>query len=309
MSEQRTGEPVTIVTVTYSSGDHLMAFLDSLPEATARPYRVVLVDNGSTDGAPEKAAERSEIELIHSGGNVGYGRGANIGVDAAATEWVVVVNPDIVWRPGSLDTLLNAGIRWPRGGAFGPAILTAEGDLYPSARALPSLGRGVGHALCGWWWPGNPWTRTYRQERGTPTEGAVGWLSGSCLVLRREAFLAVHGFDPSYFMYFEDVDLGDRLGAAGWLNVYVPDAVVEHSGGHATSKAGDVMVREHHRSAYRYLARRYAGPGWLPVRLALRLGLGARSALSQVIGRVGRGARPTRSGDVLEEHSAGVVQR
>lgn len=302
MSAARTGEPVTVVAVTYSSGDYLTAMLDSLPEATTRPYRVILVDNASTDGAPEKAAERPEVELIPSGGNVGFGRGVNIGVDAADTEWVAIINPDVVCRPGSLDTLLNAGARWPRGGAFGPAIITGEGDLYPSARALPSLGRGVGHALCGWWWPDNPWTRTYRQESGTPVEGAVGWLSGSFLAVRREAFLAVHGFDPAYFMYFEDVDLGDRLGAAGWLNVYVPDAVVEHSGGHATAQVGDVMLREHHRSAYRYLARRYAGPGWFPVRLALRLGLGARSALSRVVGRIGRGAQPTRHGDILNDY-------
>ena len=103
--------------------------------------------------------------------------------------------------------------RWPAGGAFGPAIVTPDGQLYPSARALPSLGRGIGHALAGWWWPTNPWTASYRQERESPVEGECGWLSGSALLVRREAFEAVGGFDPKYFMYFEDVDLCDRLGA------------------------------------------------------------------------------------------------
>src|SRR6185437_7241830 len=104
---------------------------------------------------------------------------------------------------------------------LGPAILSPDGTLYPSARQLPSLGRGIGHALCGWWWPSNPWTAAYRRERGVPTERLAGWLSGSCMLVRREAFDAVGGFDPAYFMYFEDLDLCERIGRAGWQNVYV----------------------------------------------------------------------------------------
>lgn len=291
---------LTVVVVTYSPGPTLGAFLDSLQKATTASYRVVIVDNGSSDGAAERAAaEYPETELIRAGGNLGFGRAANVGAARADGEWLVIANPDVSWRPGSLDVLLDATERWPRGGAFGPAILT-DGSLYPSARALPSLGRGIGHALLGWWWPANPWTRAYRRERGTPSEGAVGWLSGSCLLLRRAAFEAVGGFDPAYFMYFEDLDLCERLGGAGWQNVYVPDAVVSHIGGHATSQCRTEMVSEHHRSAYRYLSRRYAGARWLPLRLALRVGLAGRSALSRLVYAVGEGARPTRRADVLE---------
>ena len=88
--------------------------------------------------------------------------------------------------------------------------------MCPSARALPRLGQGIGHAVLGWWWPGNPWTRSYRAERELVTERPAGWLSGSCLLLRRAAFDEVGGFDPGYFMYFEDLDLGERLGRAGF---------------------------------------------------------------------------------------------
>src|SRR5659263_451997 len=94
-------------------------------------------------------------------------------------------------------------------------------DSHPAARELPSLTQGAGHALFGRIWPGNPWTRAYqRRQQQAGTERAAGWLSGACLVLRREAFEAVGGFDPSYFMFFEDLDLGERLGRAGWSNVY-----------------------------------------------------------------------------------------
>ena len=79
----------------------------------------------------------------------------------------------------------------------------------------------------------------YRQETAAACERTAGWLSGSCLLLRREAFDSVDGFDSRYFMYFEDVDLGDRIGRAGWLNVYVPEAEVVHIGGHSTARASE----------------------------------------------------------------------
>ena len=290
---------VRVVVVTYWPGESLASFLDSLVDATTRAVHVVLADNGSGDGAPEAAAERPGVTLLPPGSNLGYGGGANLGARGGDEPWLVVANPDITWHKGALDTLLDAAERWPRGGAFGPAILTPGGDLYPSARAFPTLGRGIGHALCGWWWPGNPWTKSYRQEAGGPVEGPAGWLSGSCMLLRRTAFDEVGGFDPGYFMYFEDLDLCRRLADAGWQSVHVPTAVVEHTGAHSTRRSRNAMLRAHHASAYRYLAGQYGGLRWAPVRLALRLGLAARYRLSLLVRGLGEGAKPTRSGSVL----------
>jgi len=297
MSRARAAEPVAVVVVTYSPGDALTTFLDSLPTATNRPVDVVLADNGSDDGSIQRAAQRPDVRVLATGANLGYGRAANLGVRETTAEFVAVCNPDIEWEPGSLDQLLAAADRWPKGAAFGPLIHTPEGAIYPSARALPSLGRGIGHALFGWWWPANPWTAAYRVEREAPRERTAGWLSGSCLLLRRDAFDAVGGFDPGYFMYFEDLDLGDRLGRAGWQNVYVPAAVVLHTGGHATSRDAARMATEHHRSAWRYLSGRYDGWRWLPLRLALRVGLAIRSWLAGRIPRIAAGAEAQRHED------------
>ncbi|ATE57208.1 MULTISPECIES: glycosyltransferase family 2 protein [Actinosynnema] len=278
----RYGDDLAVVTVTYSPGDTLDRFLDTLAGATTRPVRVVLADNGSTDGVPERAAaDRDDVEFVPTGGNLGYGGGANRGVAALddSIGWIVIANPDLEWGEGSLDRLLDAATRWPRGGAFGPLVREPDGEVYPSARLLPSLGRGIGHALFAKVWPSNPWTREYRQERTGITERTAGWLSGSCLLLRREAFDSVDGFDARYFMYFEDVDLGDRMAKAGWLNVYVPTAEVVHIGGASTKKASGRMLAAHHSSAYRYLSDRHQGLVWAPMLLAVRLGLGLRLKL------------------------------
>lgn len=288
-----------VVVVTYSPGPSLASFLASLRPATTAPYTVVLADNGSIDGAPEAAAGPG-VRLVPTGGNLGYGRAANVGASAAGEPWLVVANPDVVWEPGALDALLAAAARWPTAGCLGPAIRTPSGELYPSARAFPSLGRGTGHAMFGWWWPTNPWTRSYRAEVGTPVEGTTGWLSGSVMLLRRQAFEQVGGFDPAYFMYCEDMDLCRRLAEAGWSNVYVPSAVVTHEGGQATFRVAGPMLREHHRSLYRYLSRQYAGPALAPLRGLLALGLLTRYLVAARVRSMGEGAAPTRSADVLD---------
>jgi N-acetylglucosaminyl-diphospho-decaprenol L-rhamnosyltransferase len=289
-----------VVVVTYSPGETLPRFLDSLAAAATVPYDVVLADNGSTDGSVERASARPEVELRRTGGNLGYGRAANIGAAGHEGEWLVVANPDLEWEPGSVDTLLEAAGRWPGAGCLGPAIRTPQGALYPSARAFPSLGRGIAHALLGPFWPGNRWTRAYRAEVGRPVEGTTGWLSGSCMLLRRRAFDGVGGFDPTYFMYCEDMDLCHRLALAGWQNVYVPSAVITHRGAQATSRAARTMAAEHHRSLYRYLSRQYDSAGQAPLRAVLRLGLWLRYLVSTRVRSVREGAAPTRSADLLE---------
>jgi N-acetylglucosaminyl-diphospho-decaprenol L-rhamnosyltransferase len=295
-----------VVAVTYSPGQALEGFIESLGAATTRPVEVVLADNGSTDGAPQAAAARyPHVRVLHTGGNVGYGAAVNAGLAGRTSGYALVANPDVHFEPGSVDELLAVAARWPRAATVGPAIRTPEGELYPSARDLPRLSTGAGHALLGWFWPANPWTARYRREREEPRERPAGWLSGSCFLVDLEAFWSVGGFDPGYFMYFEDVDLAERLGRRGWLHVYAPSALVVHEGGHATRREPHRMARVHHTSALRYLSRQYPGRWHAPLRGALRAGLGARMLLSYVSGRVAAGARFQRSAPT----AAGVAGR
>jgi N-acetylglucosaminyl-diphospho-decaprenol L-rhamnosyltransferase len=271
---------LTVVTVTYSPGSHLDRFLSSLTVATDVPVQVVIADNGSTDGAPEEAVQRYPgTRLLHTGANLGYGTAANRAVATvpADQEYVLVANPDVVWSPGSIDALLDAAERWPQAGALGPLIRDPDGSIYPSARHLPSLVRGGMHAVVGFVWKSNPWTKSYRQEHLQPSERSVGWLSGSCLLLRRKAFEAVGGFDERYFMYMEDVDLGDRLGRAGWLNVYVPGSEILHDKGHSTGRDPARNLRAHHDSTYIYLSDRHIAWWQAPLRWTMKTALLVRA--------------------------------
>jgi N-acetylglucosaminyl-diphospho-decaprenol L-rhamnosyltransferase len=272
---------VAVVCVTYHPGPELASFATSLATATARPVRLVLVDNGTDPTVVDAVARDHGAEVVRSGANLGYGRAANLAASGADEPWLVVANPDVVWHAGSLDELLAAAQRHPTAGALGPAVLNVDGTLYPSARELPSLTQGVGHALLGRVWPHNPWTRAYqaRQERTGTGERTAGWLSGACLLLRREAFTAVGGFDERYFMFFEDLDLGERLTGAGWINVHVPTAEVTHVGGASWRERPTAMIKAHHRSAALYLCGRYDRWYQAPLRGAIRLGLAVRQTV------------------------------
>ncbi len=292
------GRPLGVVTVTYSPGEHIRALVDSLPGSTAAGTVLVMADNGSKDGAPEAEAARAEEEgrtgtvgdviFLPTGGNVGYGKAANIGIAELAAmrdagrirgDYVLLVNPDVVFEPGSIDAMLDCAARNPRAGAIGPLIRETDGSAYPSARAVPDLVGGIGHALLADVWPSNPFSRRYRDDADMSRERDAGWLSGSCLLLKWEAFESIGGFDDRYFMYMEDVDLGDRLGRAGWRNVFCPDAVIRHVQGHSASSHPEITVRAHHESAYRFMSDRLPGPWRAPIRWALKIGLSLRGTI------------------------------
>jgi N-acetylglucosaminyl-diphospho-decaprenol L-rhamnosyltransferase len=278
---------VRVVCVIYNPGDELTAFADSLATATSATYELALVNNGAPSDVAQSLVDAGVARLVDSGGNVGYGRAANLGARGTSSPWLVVANPDVVWHPGSLDELLAAAARNPRAGALGPRILNEDGTVYPSARAIPSLGLGIGHALLARVWPSNPVSRRYRRENAQESgaERAVGWLSGALLLLRREAFEAVAGFDDGYFMFFEDLDLGERFGTSGWQNVVVPSATVTHVQGASWKRTPEPMIRAHHASARRYVSRRYGRWFHAPVRWAAVAGLRARELAEVALAR------------------------
>ena len=281
---------LAIVTVSFGSGSVLSGFLESVATASSRPVQTIVVDN-VPDGDPVAAelARNHNVEYLSPGTNLGYGGAVNAAVATLpdAVEWILVSNPDVSLTPLSIDALLDVGDADPSIGSLGPSILTAEGDVYPSARAIPSLRTGVGHALFANLWTTNPWTRSYRNDLADHAKQRdAGWLSGACVLVRRSAFTELGGFDDGFFMYFEDVDLGFRLGRAGYRNVYQPTAVVVHTGAHSTNTDSVRMIQVHHESARRFLGKKYQGAVLWPIRVALRAGLAVRSAL--VVRRLGR---------------------
>ncbi|WP_196716778.1 glycosyltransferase family 2 protein [Actinomyces trachealis] len=266
---------VRVVTVAYNPGRELADFLSSLVKATRRKLRIVIADNGQEHALVDKLAELHGAEVVRDGGNHGYGGGANRGAYGLEEDWLVIANPDLAWRPGSLDVLIDAAIAHPEGGCFGPRILSTDGSVYPSGRELPALFKGAGHAVLGRVWPSNPFSKAYHGGNQDQTH-AVGWLSGACLLLPAQVWRELGGFDEGYFMFFEDTDLGARVTASGRLNLQVPDAVVIHEQGASWKARPERMIRAHHASARRYFYRSHPAVWQAPARWLVGAGLHMR---------------------------------
>lgn len=248
MGAEAGGSTPAVVAVTHSPGEALDRTLDSLKAATDRPVRVLLADLGSTDGVPERALERDGVALLRLGEVVPKAAALNRAVAELGedTAWIAVVDPGLEWGEGALDELLAATGRHPRAGALAPALRLPDGAVRPSAWQLPT---GADVLLR------RPLIPAPRGER------AVGWLSTSCLLLRRAAWESVDGFDARHPEPFDAIDHGARLARAGWLNVAVPSAIVTAPAGVPcpVPTGGD-----------RYVTSRLRGPARLAARLVLR---------------------------------------
>ncbi|HEX2043692.1 MAG TPA: glycosyltransferase family 2 protein [Acidimicrobiales bacterium] len=280
---------VAAVVVNYNARDHLLECVRSLRDEGVA--EVVVVDNASTDGSgPALAAADPDAVFVPTGANLGFGRAANRGVAVTATPYVMILNPDALVHRGAVAALAAALDADEILAVVGPRVENPDGTLYPSARRFPDLGVAAGHAFLGLLRPTNRFTRNYRMLDVDRTQaGAVDWVSGTCMLVRRSAFDAVGGFDEAYFMYVEDVDLCWRLWRTGWRVAYEPAARVTHTVGASSELAPYRMIAAHHRSLLRFAAKSTTGArrALLPVVAA---GLGLRTVLAWAHRAVGLGA-------------------
>jgi N-acetylglucosaminyl-diphospho-decaprenol L-rhamnosyltransferase len=280
--------PVAAVVVNFNAGEHLGICLRSLREAGVDER--IVVDNASSDNSRRWAALADPgHRWIDSGANLGYGRAANLGAATTGARALLICNPDLEVGAGAVAALATRLDLEHDLGLAGPLVRNPDGTIYPSARTFPDLVDAIGHGLLGAVAPGNRFTRRYRLLDWDHEEAArVDWVSGACFLVRREAWDAVGGFDPRYFMYLEDVDLCWRLGKLGWGVGYEPGAEVVHLQGVSASLRPYRMLMAHHRSMWRFATQTATGAR----RLALPLvgaGLLARLATASVQHRTGRG--------------------
>jgi GT2 family glycosyltransferase len=274
---------IAAVLVNFNAGPELRAAVQSIADDLAEtPWEAVVVDNASTDGSAEAALRFPQTRLIRNSENVGFGRGVNQAVSAAAAPLILIINPDCRLERGAIETMRRELERHAGCAIVGPRILNPDGSLQGSARGDPDMLTGVFGRTSRLrrvlpWLPVSQ-RNVYVGDPGAGSGGSVvvDWVSGACMLVRRDAFAAVGGFDERYFLYWEDADLCRRLRGRGQHIRYVPDAVAVHRVGQSSRTARARSVKAFHESAYLYYATHVA-PGVLnPKRLLARLLLAAR---------------------------------
>ena len=268
---------MAVAVVSYNTRDLLRACLASVPDGVA----TVVIDNASTDGSAEMVAtEFPACQLIASERNPGYGAASNEAIRACQTEYVLLLNSDTTLEAGAVEALVAHLDAHPRAGIAGPRLLNPDGSLQPSCFPFPGtlawlLENDPVAPLIGF----VPALRRRTLRYVPPTESAaVPWVLGAALAIRRTAFDAVGGFDETFFMYFEEVDLCRRLRAAGWETHFVHDARVTHVGGASASQVATAMSVQHFRSALQFYRRHYRG-----LRLGFWLGAMRTKMLARLV--------------------------
>lgn len=283
---------LSVLIVTYRNATQVDRCLTALEQALiGLDAEVLLHDNASTDDTVAVARRHSGVDVTAGSKNLGFAAGCNSLVRRSRGRALLFLNPDTVISADAPRRLLEAIQRHPEAGLYGARTVTPEGrTLLSSAQGRMTLwsvfcfASGLSTAF-----PGRHVTDPESLGRwDRTTEREVPMLSGGALMVRRDAWERLGGFDDRYFMYGEDADLCERARAAGYSPRFIPSAVVEHEVGGSSAEGGKLVLL--HRGKVTYLRKLWpAGHAALGVRLLL-LGVALRSFAARV------GAFPEQSG-------------
>jgi len=280
----RRAQSVSAIVVAHNSGATLARAVAGLDAAEVG--EIIIVDNASSDGAPQAlvAPVRSALKRVSMAGNVGFGAGCNAGAAQAQGTWLAFVNPDCFVAPDTFERLLAAAQRAPQVGLLGADVRDADGAPEPAARRrAPNLVRLLGGLV-----------RSRRPNRRLfVAPGAAGAItivdasSGALMLLPSALFKQLGGFEPAYTLHAEDLDLCRRVQQAGYAVAVAEGVAVTHLKG-TSSKSRPLFVAWHkHRGLIRYLgsdpqqpaSSRRAAQALVALAFAARLPLSALQAL------------------------------
>ena len=247
---------VDIIIVNYNSTEHLLQCLKSLHKSlNGFPARVIVEDNASQDGVDRVKTMFPQVVLSENADNLGFAKAVNQGLAESDASYVVILNPDTYVVEGFFESAVRYMEENADVGIIGPRILNLDGSVQGSARSFPTpltalFGRST---LLTKWFPNNRFTS--RNVLTTRTDGVtpipVDWVSGACMVVRREAIEDVGLMDERFFIYWEDADWCKRMWDCGWKVIYFPQAHVIHYVGVSSSQLVVRSTVEFHKSSYR----------------------------------------------------------
>ena len=252
---------ISIVIVNWNTGDLLTECLSSIYDQPSKmDLETIVVDNVSTDESVRKArAGFPAVRFICNDTNVGFAAANNQAIRQAQGQYILLLNPDTVVYPGSLDKLVLFLEECPQVGAAGPRLLNPDRSLQPSCSPEPTLKTEflrmfhLGSVRSDGYYSMEDW------DLEAPRQ--VDVLLGACLLLRRQAIDQVGLLDEAYFVYSEEVDYCLRLRKAGWRIYWVPQAQVVHYGGQSTRQVAAEMFLQLYQNKIKYFRKHH---GWLP---------------------------------------------
>ncbi|OGC77855.1 MAG: hypothetical protein A2Z27_04800 [candidate division Zixibacteria bacterium RBG_16_50_21] len=252
---------VSVVIVSWNSWEFLPACLDSILAQRGPSLGIIVVDNNSSDGTPQKLARLyPQVKMKVNPRNLGYAKACNQGMKESTGEFILLLNPDTVLHPQILHKMLDFLRTNPQTGAVGPQLLDVYGKVQPSCRRFPGyltliweltgLSRVLPHCrIFGAWRMGDFDFQSTRE---------VDQPMASALLVTRKAIEKLGLMDERFKMFFNDVDFCFRIKARGFKIFYLPEAMVTHHLGGSTSKRKGAMIFYSHLGFFRYLQKHHS---------------------------------------------------
>ncbi len=274
---------LSVVVVSWNVAELLRECLVSLEQHLAtHEVETIVVDNASSDATVRMlCSEFPQVRVIANEGNVGFAAAANQGVRASGGRLVLLLNPDARLTEDSFARLCDAleghagaGVAGPRlvDGAGRPAL--GAGGSFPTPATVLATALGL-HRL----FPRSRWSRGICLSRDEPERREIDWVSGACMLVRREVLSDVGGFDERFFLLCEDVDFCRRAREVGWTTLYVPETTVVHHEGSSIGRQDDELLLANAGSLRAYLAARHGRLASALILLPLRLNYTAKLAV------------------------------
>jgi GT2 family glycosyltransferase len=267
-----------VLIVNYRTYDALNRCLASLAPYLVADDEVVVVDYESDERQLARAVDGSvPVVTVRRPDNRGFAAGVNLAVAHSRAPFLLLLNPDTIVE-GPVIRMLETWLTvHPDVGVAGARVLNGDGTVQRTARRFPDVTTLLGGRTT--WltrrFPENWLSRRNLLAQGASTPVEVDWLSGACLMTRREIFDAIGGFDESFFLYWEDADYCRRVAAAGFRRVYVPTPPVRHLVGASAQGDPAPAIRAFHASAFRLYWKQASFVGRLAAP-AVRAGLWLR---------------------------------
>lgn len=231
---------LSIIIVSWNVKDDLSGCLASLKaNRPSLPFEVIVVDNMSFDGTVAMVRqEYPDVAVIENHENKGFARANNQGIKQSRGQYVLLLNPDTIVSPGSLDRLVAFLDSNPDVGACGPKLLNADGSTQASVRRFPTYRAALyNQTICRVM---GLFRAQYRKwmmkDFGYDRQMDVDQIMGAAMLIRRSVIDDVGGMDENFFMYYEEVDLCYRIKKPGRRIVFFPGAVITHLGGRSSSQ-------------------------------------------------------------------------
>jgi GT2 family glycosyltransferase len=289
---------LSVLIVTWNSADHIDDCLRAISDTVTVNHEIIVADNDSHDDTPRclaRARTTTPHTLLQTGVNLGFARANNFAMQVASGRNILLLNPDTQVLPHAIDHLVAHLDHNPTVGVVAPKLLNHDRTDQGTARAFPTpaaaiFGRRSPLTRLA---PNNRWSKRFligKHAKGTqPFE--VDWVSGACLMVKREAIEQAGTLDDGFFMHFEDADWCYRIKQKGFEVRCVPQAQVIHDQGGSRRGWPPNQIIAFHQGAYRFYTRNVATNAFDPRRPIAAAGLAIRAATLIAIHKAGAMAK------------------